>query len=216
MKWEDYQLDSEVSKVSEDMVLWKNDKGIIEISGGSLAIRVIVDSHPCGYVFHGKGKLLIDTIVETNKGAVGKSVERVLDEPFLMLGSLDDQKLEDVKSEDFSLLGYENKEQVSSKAEQLLAKFFEKSNHKHSRFLEGDRGFIFAFLNDKGKLDILVSKDDKIVYTSTDKVFVSKGEKIVLTSRGKVIALKSGKSIIVEENCGPIIHIHKGDREWFF
>lgn len=217
MKWEDYQLDSKVSKISEDVVLWKNDKGILEISEGTLAIRVIVDSRPCGYVFLGKGKLLIDTIVETNKGAVGKSVENALDEPFLMLGSFDGQKLEDTKQEDFLKLNYENQQQLLSKAEQLLTQFFEKSTHKgkHSRFFEEDRGFIFAFPNEKGKLDILVCKDDKIVYTSTDKVFVSKGEKTVLTSRGKVIALKSGKSIIIEENCCPIIHIHKGDHEWF-
>lgn len=215
MKWEKYQLDNKVSKVTEDVTLWKNEKGIIEATKDTLATKVIVDDNPCGYVFHGKGNLLLDTIVETGKGAIGKSVERSLDEPFLMLGELDDQQLKDAEREDFTTLGYENQQQFTLKAEELLAQFFEKSTHevKHSNSFNEDGVFIFVFPNEKGKLDILLAKDNKLVYTSTEKVFVSKGEKTVLTSHGKVIASKSGKSVIIEKNCCPTIHIVKGDYE---
>lgn len=216
MKWEDYQLDSKVSKVTEDITLWKNEKGIIEITKATIATKIIIDNHPSGYVFHGKGKLLLDTIVETGKGAIGKSVERALDEPFLMLGDLDDQHLEYAEQEDFAAWDYENQQQFTSKVEELLTQFFEKSTYKrkHSKIFNEDEAFTFAFPNKKGELDILVAKGNKLVYTSTEKVFVSKGEKTVLTSHGKVVASKSGKSVIIEENCCPIIHIHKGDHEW--
>ena len=215
MKWEKYQIDYKVLKVTEDITLWNNEKGILEITKDTLANKVIVDDNPSGYVFHGKGKLLLDTIVETGKGAIGKSVERTLNEPFLMLGELDDRQLEDSEQEDFAALGYENQQQFTSKVEELLTQFFEQSTHKskHSKSCNEDGAFIFAFPNEKGKLDILLAKDDKLIYTSTEKVFVSKGEKTVLTSHGKVITSKSGKSVIIEKNCCPTIHILKEDHE---
>ncbi|NIO37523.1 hypothetical protein GTO27_07440 [Candidatus Bathyarchaeota archaeon] len=216
MKWKYYQLDTEVSKTTQDITLWKNEKGIVEIAKGTLAVRVLLDNQSCGYIFHGKGNLILDTIVETDKGAIGKSVERVVNEPFLMLGKLDEglQSLDKSNHEDFTRCGHESKQQFMPKAEGLLEKFFEGSTCDHRNSKAFDEGAsAFAFPNKKGKLDILVAKDTKLVYTSTDEVFVSKGEKTVLTTPRRVVVSKPTQSISVEKNYDPKIHISRGDHE---
>ena len=217
MKWKYYQLDTEVLKTTQDITLWKNEKGIVEIAKGTLAVRVLLDDQSCGYIFHGKGNLILDTIVETEKGAIGKSVERVVNEPFLMLGKLDEglQRLNESDHEDFTRCGHESKQQFMSKAEGLLEEFFEGSTCDHRDSKASDEGAsAFAFPNKRGKLDILVAKGTKLVYTSTDEVFVSKGEKTVLTTPRRVVVSKPTQSIFIEKNCGPTERIFKGDREW--
>lgn len=217
MKWQDYRLDSDVSKAAEDVTLWRNEKGILEIAGDTLAVKILLDDQPSGYVFHGKGKLLLDTIVETEKGAVGKPVERLVDEPFLMLGRSEmlQQHLCSTEREDFTRLAYEEQEQYLLKAQDLLDMFFEGSisTHTRSKTFGEDGGFVFALPNEKGKLDILVARAAELVYTSTDKVFVSKGEKVVLKSSGEVVVSRLGKSVLIAKNCCPSIYIYKGDSE---
>ncbi|UCE96409.1 MAG: hypothetical protein JSV51_02035 [Candidatus Bathyarchaeota archaeon] len=199
MRYQSFQLDDDVLKATDDMKLWKNEKGLVEITKDALAVGVTLDSKRCGYVFHGVGRLLIDTIVETDKGAVGSPVEKELDTPFLMLGKLDDAEkhLDAAEKKDFQKLGYDDQQQFISKGEELLDLFFENSEgeHKHSRMHIG-KGFIFAFPNDS-KLDILVTKGSKIVYTATDMVFVSKGDEVVLTSHGDVVVSRPGKSVFI-------------------
>lgn len=217
MKWEGYRLDTNVSKTTEDTTLWKNEKGIMKIGRDALAVKIFLDDQPSGYVFHGKGELLLDTIVETEKGAVGKPVERVVDEPFLVLGRSDDalRHLGDADREDFTRLGYEEQQQFVSKATGLADLFFEGSTctYKHSRTISEDGGLVFAFPNKKGKLDVLVAKRTKLVYTSVDRVFVSKGEKVILKSHGNVVVSKPGKSVFIEKNRRPSIYVCKGDGE---
>lgn len=217
MKWQDYELDSDVLKTTEDVTLWRNEKGIVEIARDTLAAKIFLDRQPSGYVFHGKGKLLLDTIVETEKGAVGKPVERLVDEPFLMLGRSDmlQEHLISTEREDFTRLAYEEQQQYLSKAQDLLDMFFEgsTSTHMRSKPFGEDGGFVFALPNKKGKLDILVARDAELVYKSTDKVFVSKGEKVVLKSSGEVVVSRPGKSVLIKRNCCPSIYIYKGDSE---
>ncbi|MCW3986518.1 MAG: hypothetical protein NWE91_08965 [Candidatus Bathyarchaeota archaeon] len=41
-----------------------------------MALPIVLNDQRKGYIFHGHGKLILDTIVETEKGAIGKSVEK--------------------------------------------------------------------------------------------------------------------------------------------
>jgi len=217
MRWRDYNLNDNVLKLTEDATLWKNEKGIVEVSKGALAIGILLDDQPSGYIFHGKGRLLLDTIVETKKGAIGESVERIVDTPFLMLRRMMNAKeqFSDTESEDFKKLDYENQRQFISKAKDLLDMFLENSKHTngYSKKSFEDGGFIFAFPNKKEKLDILLTKNSKLIYKAVDKIFVSKGEKMVLKSDEAVVVSKPGKSIFIEKNCGSNICIYQDDFE---
>jgi len=108
MTWEDYELGSTISRTNEDITLWQTEKGIIEISKSTLAVPIKLDDQRKGYVFHGQGKLLLDAIVETEEGAVGKSVEKELNEPFLMLGDTEEigQHLITASEEDLTKMSF--------------------------------------------------------------------------------------------------------------
>jgi hypothetical protein len=209
-----YELSSEVLRTTQKMTLWKNEKGIVEVNDNTPVIPVKLDEEARGYVFGGKGRLVVDAIVETTKGAIGEPVERDIKRPFLMMGNTEtiQESLKPLEEEDFVNLEIKTKDEFLNKAEDLLDRFFEGSSGKHrgSSFNKGD-GFIFAFPNEKDKLDILVCKDSKLVYTSLDKVFVSKRNKVVLTSHGDVVVSKPGKSIFVSNGECSSVHIHKSE-----
>ena len=78
MMWQNYQLGSTVSKASEAVTLWQMEKGIVEISKNTLAVPIGLGDKERGYVFHGNGKFLLDSIVETEEGAIGQPVEKEL------------------------------------------------------------------------------------------------------------------------------------------
>ena len=199
MIWKKFQLDNSISKVTEAITLWQTERGITEISKNTLAIPIKLGDQRKGYVFHGQGKLLIDAIVETEEGAIGKSVEKELNEPFLMLGDTEEirKHLTRAIEEDFAKMGYEKQQGFVDKAEDLCNRFFRGRVHSHEGF-EEDHGLIFAFQNEDSKLDILVAKGSKLVYKATGIVFVSNEDKVVLKSPGEVVCTSNGKSVIIK------------------
>lgn len=197
MIWKEYKLDDEVLKSNEDMRLWQTERGIVEIAKNTLATSIMLGDKRRGYVFHGEGKLLLDTIVETEEGAVGKSLENELIEPFLMLGDTEDvqKNLSEAGEEDFKRIRYENLQEFLDEAESLCSKFF-----AHAR---GDShtgsGLIFGFTNEDDRFDVLVVKGSKVVYKGTELVFVSKGNKVVLKIPGEVVCTDNGRSVIIKK-----------------
>jgi len=202
MMWKDYQLSSTVSKVTEEITLWKTERGIIEISENTLIVPIKLNDEVRGYVFHGRGRLLLDAIAETEKGAVGKSVEDELDEPFLMLGDKEKigEHLTTTDEEDFTRMGYEGEQGFITRAEDLCAQFFGTRRWDSRQCFHKDRGLIFAFPNRAKKLDILIAKGSKLVYKTIDIVFVSNENKIVLKSPSEVVVSSNGKLLVIDKN----------------
>lgn len=207
MIWHEYQLGDTVSKTTEDTRLWESEKGIVEINKDALAIPIELDDEEKGYLFHGQGKLLLDTIVETEEGAIGKPVERELNKPFLMLADTEktQQSLTKASEGDLTKMGYENKQEFMEEAQDLFNRFF-KNGSTHSRHhVSKHRGFIFAFQNQTNKLDFLVANGPKIVYTAKDLVFVSNKNKVVLKSPDEVVCSGKGRSVIISKGKSVII-----------
>lgn len=195
-----YLLGITVSKSTEALTLWQTERGIIKISKNTLAIPLKLDNQRKGYIFHGQGRLLIDAIVETNEGAAGNSVEKELNEPFLMLGEPREiqQHLIKASEENLAEMGYKNQQGFEDKAEDLCDRFFTGKVHSQ-KGLDEDHGLIFAFQNEARKLDILLAKGSKLVYTTTDMVFVSNENKVVLKRPGEVVVSNNGKSVIIKK-----------------
>jgi len=206
MIWRDYQLGDAILKAVEDVTLWQTEKGIIEIGKETLALSIELNGQRKGYIFHGYGKLILDAIVETEEGAIGKPVEKEINEPFLMLGETKEtqRNLTTATDEDLAERGYENHKEFVAKAEDLLNQFFEVRVHRH-RCSEEDNGFIFAFSNKTNELDILVAKGSKLVYKAMDVVFVLNKNKVVLKSPSRVVCTNNGKSVIIKEGKSFII-----------
>jgi len=188
------------------LTLWQAEKGTIKISKNTLAIPVKKDDQRKGYILHGQGKLLIDAIVETDEGAVGKSVEKELNEPFLMLGDTEEIQKHLIKASegDLAEMGHKNQQGFADKAEDLCDRFFRGKVDSHDGF-DRDHGLIFAFQDEANKLGILVAKGSKLVYTTTDMVFVSNENKVVLKSPGEVVVSKNGRSVIINKGKSIII-----------
>ncbi len=209
MKWHGYQLGDTVSKTTENVTLWKTEKGVLEIEANTLALPIELNGKTRGFVFRGKGKLLLDAIIETDKGAVGKSVEKELKKSFLMLGSPIELQtlLGPTTQKDFEKLELEDQQSLLSEAENLLDEFFNGSTHNHGCVDESGAS-VFAFPSKARRLDILVAKDSKLVYAGNDQTFLSHGDNacIVLKSPEGVVVSHGGRSIFVNRHhhCRPI------------
>jgi hypothetical protein len=149
-----------------------------------------------GYIFQGRAKLLLDTIVETEEGAVGKPVERQIDEPFIMLGNAErtGKSMNPASPEDLSAAGYLDRKEFLGKAEDLLDRFFKNGTHYH-RCSSDDEGLIFAFKNEKDSLDLLSTNDAELVYKTMDTVFISNNAKTILKSC-EFVCVSNGKSVV--------------------
>jgi len=209
MIWQDYQLDDVVSKTMEATVLWQAEKGLVEISKGMLAVAIKLGDKERGYMFHGHGKLVLDTIVETEEGAVGKPTEKEIDNPFLMLGNLEEAKqhLSEASQEDIAKIGYENQQDFLVKSRDLLDRFFKRRGSHGFHYSSEDRGVIFAFQNENSKFDILVAKGSDIVYKSLGMVFVLNKDKVVLKSSDGITCMDSNGIACL--NCGKLVILRK-------
>lgn len=200
MRCQNYQLGYSILKADENMILWQTENGRIEIGKNTLAVQIKLGDEHKGYIYHGNGKLLLDTIVETHEGAIGKPIERKLSEPFLMLGDTEKirQYFNTASKEDLKMMGYENEQDFISKARDLCDQFFGRQKLHSCYHFDEENGFVFAFPNDPGKLDFLVAKDAKLVYRSKDGIFMSNMDKVVLKTPEEVI-ISNHKSFVIKK-----------------
>jgi hypothetical protein len=199
MMQDHYELGDAILKSNESFFLFRSDIASVEIGKEAFAVLVKVKSEIVGYVFTGQGKLLVDAIVETEEGALGKPIQRSLNEPFLMLGNSGEM------SRHFSATRDEDPRKVSidektflEKAQELLDRFSRgRIVHQHEHMFDG-RGLIFAFRRGKEELDILLSKDSKLVYATNEMSFVTDGDNSILTGSGQVILSHHGRPFVME------------------
>jgi hypothetical protein len=199
MKWENYQLETATLKTTEPITLWRTEKGTVEIGKNTLAIPIKLDDEQKGYIFHGHGKLLLDTIVETQEGAVGKPVENELNGLFLMLGETEEtqQHLSSAAKEDLTKMGYETAQGFIDKAKDLFDQFFGRTGMHIHQCCGNNHGVIFAFPNETGKLDKLIAKGSKLVYKTMSQTFVSNEDRVVLKTPTEVIVSGDNRKLLV-------------------
>lgn len=201
MTWHDYSLEETVLKATDHTMLWKSEKGLVEIEKDTLAMAIVHSDKKEGYIFHGRGKLLLDTIVETEEGAVGKSIERELGAPFLMLGDEEEiqKHLSPAGEEDLKKQGHGSSDEFLKKAEDLLERFCRRRGTDTGDCCVSRRGAVFAFPNHDDKLDVLVLKDGKLVYKTANMVFVSGEDKAVLKSPEQIVVSNRGRLCIIKQ-----------------
>jgi hypothetical protein len=210
-----HHIAPEIMKTTKEVMLWKSDNAIVQIGGKALAVSVMAGDEPCGYVFWGEGSLLLDTIVETERGAIGESLERGITKPFIMIGGAPSvqENLETAEDEDFAQPCVENRKEFLETANSLVKRLFDK-NPQGMPVKDG--GLVFAFPSEQDELDVLIVKEAKLVYKGTDRVFVAKGDNVMLTSRqGEVVISKPGRSVVVSKRRSPHIHSCHSEDDWW-
>lgn len=196
------KLGDQPCKLTKDFTLFKNEKCIIETTSGALAVPIMIDESTYGYFFAGKGKLTLDTIIETPKGAIGKPLIKDLHQPFLMFSKISkiQESLAPATAQDISDMGYRDVQDFLAKSNQTLDQF---AWHSHSHFDLEEGSYIFAFVNEHNKWDMLVSKGDKLVYTSKDKVYISKDQTESLELQfqpSRVLIAGKGKTVVISKD----------------
>jgi len=197
MNWVDHKIGDEISKVAIDIKLWESERGIVKVNKETLVAPIELNDEIKGYIFHGRGKLLLDALIETEEGAVGKAVENELVQPFLMLGNkfkTVQRNLEKTNQDDICEIGYKTSQEFIDQANHLLKSFFKRSVSNNNY---NNSGTIFAFPNEIDTLDILVAKEEKLVYKSTSVVFVSNKDNVILKKGGEVVCTNRGKSVVI-------------------
>ena len=199
MMRDQYELGDSTLKSNEPLFLLRSDTASVEVDKETFAIPVLLRSEIVGYIFSGQGKLLVDAIVETEEGALGKPIQRSLNEPFLMLGDTSEITRHFTAAKDDDLnRAPGDKKALSERAQELLDRFSHGNSMHHHEHMFGRRGFVFAFRGDGDELDILLSKDSKLVYTTSEMSFVKDRHNSILTGSGQVILSHHGRPFVVE------------------
>ena len=194
-----YKLSAEVYKLAQEATFIENEKCRITMEANTLTSKVYIEGGMEGYVLHGEGKFILDAIIETRGGAVGKSIVKELDKPFITItaqGRSLNIALSPATLEDLRKVGYENLKAFIEKADELLRKFFKKGRRINLEHL--DRGFkVFAFpTNDT--FEVLLASKDSAIYARKEGSYIFKGDKQVATGLGEVMISKSGKLVVIK------------------
>lgn len=193
------KLGTQPNKLTQDTTLLQNDKCIVKATSGTVTLPILTDNTTIGQLFIGKGQLTLDTIVETPRGAIGKPLIRDLtpNQPFIMLGGTKDltENLTQATNQDLADIGYKSTDEFLKTANEIFDQF---AHNRHSHVDIDLDTHIFAFANRHEKWDFLISKDDKLVYTSKHKVYVSKnnGETVSL-GQGSILVARKGKTVVI-------------------
>lgn len=203
MNAHNFSLGDEIQETTENTVLWQTEDGIVQTEKGTLTIPITTEDNIEGYIFHGHAKLVLDTIVETREGAIGKPVERTINETFLMLGNTNSlkQKLTTANPETLKKSGFKNEQEFMTDAKNLFDLFLGKVTMHNGWISHSEDTYIFAFPNMPNRLDKLIAKNHRIIYKAADKVFVKSKNKIVLKTPNDVIIRGYGSSLIVKKCC---------------
>jgi hypothetical protein len=199
--WSRYQLGKTVLKTKTPITLLQSEKAQVEVDSNALAVQIEFGGQKKGYVFHGRGKLILDTIIETDEGAIGKPIEREINEPFLMLSENKEieQHIIVADRKNLESMGYQSDQEFLVKAEELLHKFAGKELLGRNCYCCCGSGFIFAFPNKTGKLDVLIANGPRLVFKSTDKVFITNNDKVVLKTPHETVVSNNRKSVVIKK-----------------
>ena len=193
------QLGTQLQKLAKETILLQNEKCIIKTAAGTLTLPILVDDSPRGHILTGKGEFTLDAIIETTRGAIGKPITRNLNQPFLMLSENTtlNQNLAPATTQDLANNGYKNTDEFLKKAHETLDQF---TRRRHGRFDVESDAQVFAFATEHDRWDILVAKQNKLVYTSKHRVYVSRdnGESVSF-GPAQIIVAKKGKTVVIDK-----------------
>lgn len=177
--------DNVILKFKAKTRLWQMERGFIEVEAGTLASPFRQNGLRKGYVFHGKGILILDTIVETHQGAIGKSVERDLSDLFLMIAKVESigGSLVPAEKEDLVALGYQSEVELVTKGRNLLDRLRDGHLTGCHFHVHEPCSSLFAFANGMNRLDILVAHNGKIVYKAADTIFVLNRDNVIFRDK---------------------------------
>ncbi len=191
--------DDSVYVIAQSAALISNDTVILELYPGTIWTHLKQDDVSIGIAFSGATRFIVDAITHTRSGAIGKSVKPELKGIQIYLGNKELEFISASASDsDLKDLGYENSDGFISDIEKRLNKWT--SNESSVDVSEKTGDVFFGYdVNEKGI--VLVSKDDKLVFTYDKQVTVLGDKKQVsVTEDGIAIGGKGGQTLTITKD----------------
>lgn len=167
------KLGKQPCKLNRDLTLLQSEKCLITAQEGTLTLPILIEGNTQGHLLTGRGQLTLDAIIDTPKGAIGKSLITDLNQPFLMFSTDNtiSENLTPANDQDITNMGYENLEDLLVKANDAFSQFTINS-HKRPKLEEDTQ--MFALFTPDRTWDILIAKEDKLIFTSKNRVYIFK------------------------------------------
>ncbi|MFX0096785.1 MAG: hypothetical protein ACFE7E_03410 [Candidatus Hodarchaeota archaeon] len=187
-------------KVSKDSNIAQSEKALVNVKSGTLYFPVLQDRTVVGGVFLGSGHFIVDAIIETRQGAIGKSEDHNWDGNLLILdqgGIWSAPGTEPFSDKDLNIHNLESAKEAKERAQQILDRLLFEGRSWSSDFLDSRKGGWTVNIIDKDNKETrLVAKRDKFVMTHEGTVLVIKGNKLVRTGHKKTIVVGEKGNIV--------------------
>ena len=133
-------------KVAEPTDISRSEKALLSINEGSLYFPIFYHNEEIGGIFIGTGQALFDAIIDTKRGAIGKSHEFLWNGSLLLLtvdGKWSPPSVQPIKEKDLETFHIPSVEDA-----QLRAQEADRGNHQARR---STGGFQILFQVDRGR-----------------------------------------------------------------
>ncbi len=188
-------------KVAEPTDIARSDKALLCVNEGSLYFPILYNAQEVGGIFIGTGQVLIDAIIETNRGAFGKSHEFLWNGSLLLLtedGQWNPPIVNPPSQNDLQAFLLDSIEEAQRRAQEIFYRFRYSNQHwAIDTFIQRHRGWVATILDkQRGKCGIIASNDRLVVKLAKLKVVIS-GNKLVQT--------EGRKKVVIAGQRGPVI-----------
>lgn len=188
-------------KVVEPTDVSRSKKALLSVNEGSLYFPIFYHNEEIGGIFIGTGQVLFDAIIETKRGAFGKSHEFLWNGSLLLLtmdGKWSPPSVQPIQDKDLTAFHITSVEDANRRAQEIFHRF--KDNNRDwvsGTFIQRQHGWIATILDvNRGKCGIIAS-DDRLVVTIGDLKLVISGNKLV-QKQGR-------KKVVVAGRGGPVL-----------
>ncbi len=173
-------------------VIVANERARVEVERGALFVHVRMGQSE-GYFVDGRGRLLVDRIVETELGAMGAPEKRRIDGPFIFFGLSSHLDIGPATQEDIMARQYTGCDELFGVGGRMCKAFWNCAGRQGP----GRDGSLLAFPRGDA-FDVLVVKGASTVYRDGKGSFVCNDQGIVIAnSSGEIVVNKGGRTVVV-------------------
>jgi hypothetical protein len=188
-------------RVTNPTDIARSEKALLGVNEGTLYFPIFYQNHEVGGIFIGYGQMIADAIVETTRGALGKSYEFFWNGSLLLIsedGEWSPPSTGPVRKGDLNEFLLSSEEEAQERAQSIFERFV---HHNRSwitgTFIRRNRGWIATILDtQRGKCHIIAS-DDRFV--------LKIGQLRVVLTGNKLVHKEGRKKVLVAGRGGPII-----------
>ncbi|MDO8056606.1 MAG: hypothetical protein Q6361_07070 [Candidatus Hermodarchaeota archaeon] len=197
----DLILGALAGRVANPTDVARSEKALLGVNEGTLYFPIFYENREVGGIFIGYGQMIVDAIVETNRGALGKSYEFFWNGSLLLLtedGEWLPPSTSPVRKGDLHEFLLSSEEEAQERAQCIFERFIDHNrNWITDTFFMRNHGWLATILDtQRGKCHIIASDDRFIVKIGQLK--------IVLTGN-KLVHKEGRKKVLVAGRGGPII-----------